>query len=1231
VFLDIVINHTGWGSNLQENHPEWFLRGTDGTFQSPGAWGTTWEDLVELEHRHVELWDYIAEVLLTWCGRGVDGFRCDAGYKVPLAAWQYIIARVRQEFPETLFLLEGLGGAWEITEQLLTEGGMQWAYSELFQNYSGLQVGGYLDHSLKQSRRCGLLVNYSETHDNERVAKRGRGWSLLRNRLCALVSVSGGFGFTCGVEWLAPERVNVHSSRGLAWDNPENIVPELAQLNRLLSDHPCFFEGAKLTRLSAVDAPVYALRRDSENAQDSLLVLVNTDDKLPQTTIIAAEALQGLHDFKFDLAGQMLPKVRLLPDQQVEFTLSAGACHCLSPRAKPLGLSGEEYRRARARAAWALQALAHKLPIEEIPAFDWLELARIAGEQPAALLAAASASDAARVRFKLEQLVLPPASTLAQDYEPVVVWNLLDRRRILPVPPGHWLLILDSAPFRATLKLDAALAPQHALSIPVRDGYAACFAPGLPAGDAQLTLERYAPEDRAATARIRFLAPGPELDGDGGKPLAISNLPTLRDAKTTLREVKCATKQEQALEQPIVLLTNGIGGMARLCVDFGAIKSKYDCLLGANLHPCVPVDRHVFAKRARLWVNADGFITPLDLRNLATFVPGPPAVWHFIANAGDGRTVEIQVTAAMLPGRNTTVLRFARLAASRAAGKPLPVDCDVRLTLRVDIEDRNFHWETKRNAAAEHHFATNTRPLAPQIGFIFMPAPDRRLRVFSDKGIYHPQAEWAENIPHPVEQSRGQTASGDAYSPGWFDLPMPQDGSVTVVVCADADDPKPAEILSLGAISGKSTAAAASKTVFAPTDEFGRQLLRAAGAFVVRRDEGITVIAGYPWFLDWGRDSLICARGLLAAGMTAQVKQLLVVFGRFQKDGTLPNTIHGEDASNRDTSDAPLWYGIVCEELAATSRGWYQAEVQPAGPTVAGVLADIARNYIKGTPNGIRMDAASGLIWSPSHFTWMDTNFPAGTPREGYPVEIQVLWIRLLRQLQRAGAPKERPYWQELADRAQASLLKYFWLEDRGYLADLLVAKAGKAASEAVVDNALRSNSLLAVSLGLLTGRAAQRCVIAAQRYLVVPGALRTLAPLPVSPPLPIYGNQGQLLNNPPEPYWGRYEGDEDTRRKPAYHNGTAWTWTFPIFCEALAKAWDGAPEAVAAARAYLGSMDKLLMTGCVGQIPEIVDGDTPHIQRGCDAQAWGVTEALRVWRFLRNSDAPVMPPKRGA
>jgi starch synthase (maltosyl-transferring) len=1224
VFLDIVINHTGWGSLLQDTHPEWFLRGSDGAFASPGAWGVTWEDLVELEHRHVALWDVVAEALLVWCRRGVDGFRCDAGYKVPLPAWQYITARVRQEFPETIFLLEGLGGAWELTESLLTEGGMQWAYSELFQNFSALQVSGYLDHSLKQSQQTGLLVHYSETHDNERLARRGRRWSVLRNRLCALASVSGGYGFTCGVEWLAPERVNVHSSRGLAWGSADNLVPELAQLTRLLAEHPCFFDGAKLKRLSPPESPVYVLQRDSEEGKDSVLVIANTDVERPQNLTLTGDVLRSWGDSKFELLAQSLPKAKAAKTGALELVVEAGACYCLSPHAQPQGLSGDNYRRARAQAAWALAALGQVLPIELIPAISWPELASWVDENPAGFLAVAATLAAQPGNSNLEGVMARSRAAGAENYVPVVTWSVADVRRILPVPPGHWLLVQDAVPFRATLHAAANVRPQQVTSIPVRDGQVACFAPGQTAGDARLILEARAggpPTQRNVEASIRFLAPGPNLDSRGAKPLAIANLPSLRDITSTAEEVKGEVQAVHSLEQPLVLLTNGIGGMARMCVDLGAVKSKYDCVLGANLHSRLPVDRHIFAKRVRVWVNADGFLTPLDLRNLAAFEPGPPAVWYFLANAGNGRTVEVRLTAAMLEGRNTTVLHFDRPTIKLAKTKGLPDSCDVRLTVRLDIEDRNFHSETKRNAGADYHFSVNARPLAGQTGFSFTPAIDRQLRVFSDGGLYHHQGEWSENIPHPVEQSRGQIGSGDAFSPGWFDLPLVKGASTALVVCADTVDPSPEAIQNSRLAPEKRPGkTATAKSAFPADDLFGQQLLRAARAFVVRRDSGVTVIAGYPWFLDWGRDSLICARGLLAAGMVEQVKQLLIAFGRFARDGTLPNTIHGDDASNRDTSDAPLWYGIVCEEAAALiGEELYQVKVDEEGNTIADVLSNIAMSYISGTPNGIRMDAYSGLIWSPSHFTWMDTNHPAGTPREGYPVEIQVLWIRLLQQLRRISGQPERRRWRELTEQAQASLQECFWLEERGYFADLLIAKSGQRAADAVLDDSLRSNCLLAVSLGLVSGPAARRCVTAALRHLIVPGALRTLAPLPVSPPLPIYGSSGQLLNNPPEPYWGHYEGDEDTRRKPAYHNGTAWTWTFPIFCEALARAWDSTPEALAAAKAYLGSMDRLLLENCIGQIPEIVDGDAPHLQRGCDAQAWGVTEALRVWKFLHH------------
>ncbi len=1276
VFLDIVINHTGWGAALQENHPEFFLRNSDGTFASPGAWGTIWEDLVELKQDDVALWDKIADALLIWCRRGVDGFRCDAGYKIPVPAWQYIIARVQDEFSETIFLLEGLGGPWEATENLLTDGEMQWAYSELFQNYSGRQIADYLDYANRQSSRVGTYVHYSETHDNDRLAARGRAWSLLRNRLCALTSVSGGFGFTGGVEWLATEKIKVHGCAGLAWDNPDNIVSELAQLNCLLADHPCFFDGAKLTRLSTPDSPVYALLRESVpqlRDKDSVLVLVNPDvEKTNSFTLAVSDVKSPISDFKFDLLGQPPPKTDVTKDK-ITFTLAPGACHCLAPTAEPQGLSGDAYRRARAQAAWALEALGKIVPVETIDGLDWRWFAGQVERSPANFLAAASEFATRGSKSSLVELLRDAEQQ--KNFPRVIIWTLLDHRRVTLVPPGHWLLIQDSAPFRATLQMQNAECgmqnengrAEHVQSIAVADGHIACFAPRKTATDAELILERYATASQQVTGAVRFLPAEPA----GPK-----------------------SKTQNPRPEDVVLLTNGIGGMARLCVDLGRVNSKYDCVLGANLNSSVPVDRHVFVKRLRAWVNANGFLSPLNVKNLASFAAGPPAVWQFVANAGDGRTVEIELRAEMLEGENATVFHFARPTAERACGKQLPADADVRLTVRFDIEDRNFHWETKRNGGAEHHFSTNTHelsevgrvtPCAPQlnegerrarsnspdqkIGFAFTPAPDRQLRAFANAGEYHPQPEWCENIPHPVEQSRGQTGSGDAYSPGWFEIPLPKGANVMLVATAETTGLPPSEfqIFDLELEMAKTG------------DAFGNQLLRASRQFVVRRGKGKTVIAGYPWFLDWGRDTFIACRGLLAAGMIDEVRQILLAFAKFEKDGTLPNAIFGDNASNHDTSDAPLWFALVCEEFADLGRDgvppsltsskkmgrrhgvpptddFYSVLVDENGRTIRDVLFSIAVNYAKGTPNGIRMDADSALIWSPAHFTWMDTNHPAGTPREGYPVEIQALWIRLLRQLEKISATgsatgqrggksfgvtpsggkaanehqgrvnaelqtvsAEQKKWRDLADRALASLEKFFWLEDKGWPADVLLAKPGVAAREATPDDALRGNYLFAVSLGLVTGERAKRCVEVAQKYLVVPGALRSLAPLPVSVPLPIW-RDGQLLNNPIEPYWPHYEGDEDTRRKPAYHNGTAWTWTFPVFCEALARAWSrdaGAAEAVAAAKAYLGSVEQLLNEGCLGQIPEILDGDAPHAQRGCDAQAWGVTEALRVWRLL--------------
>ncbi len=1196
LMLDLVINHTGWGSREWNEHPEWFLKSDDGTFHSPGAWGNVWEDLVELDQTHVSLWDYLARVFLTWCRRGVDGFRCDAGYKIPVHVWQFITARVRQEFPDTVFLLEGLGGSWEATGDLLTEGGMQWAYSELFQNTGSPAVGSYLRHSLAVSATTGTLVNYSETHDNCRLAAmgapghavpsaEGRRWSLHRNRLAALTSVGGGFGYTNGVEWCATEQVNVHSSRGLNWGAPENLVAELGRLSALLAEHPCFFDGATIEPLTPDDSPVLALARRSVDGEDTCLVLANVDFASPRSARIPSAAWAALGAPRFDLASSQpadasgVPGIRKDGDG-FEVTLAAGATHCLSAHVAPRGLSGDAYRQARARADWAIAVQARVRHTAEVPETPWRELSAAVDRDPAAFLAG-TFSDAG-------------------SHAAVVEWTVADRNRVVPVPPGHWLLVRDTVPFRATVRSgDDEQAPaEHVVSIVAAGGHVAAFAPRDTGGRAVLATERYDAGATPVEGAVQFL---------DAEPLVPAGIPTTTG------------------HGPLVLLTNGRGGMARLGLELGRITSKYDCLLGANQHARVPVDRHVFAKRARAWINADGFITPLDLANLVDFEAGPPAHWRFLANAGDGRSVEVHLVVDMLPDRNTVVMQFSRPDATPPpVGKPLPRGADVRLALRVDVEDRNFHWATQRNAGSEQHFAAHCRALENAVGFEFAPAADRKLRVTADAGRYLPQPEWSQGIPHPVEATRGMEGTGDAYSPGWFDLPLASGGTVTVGVDAETDAKVAPALVEKGFVAERERCRerAHQRAGVRASDAFGRALVDAAQAFVVRRDATRTVIAGYPWFLDWGRDSLIAARGLLAAGMIDEVRELLSTFARFEEGGTLPNSIHGEDASNRDTSDAPMWFGVVCEDVAGRlgdgAAAFYATEVDGRARKLSDVLRSIASGYLAGAKNGIRVDHASGLVWSPPHFTWMDTNHPAGTPREGYPVEIQALWIRLLRQLARLGlAPWDGrgESWADLARRAEKSFHAYFWLEERGWPADVLLATAGQPARTAPPSDALRSNCLLPVAFGLVTGEAARRTVAAAARYLVIPGALRSLAPLPVIPPLPIRSAEGGLLNDPDHPYWPRYEGDEDTRRKPAYHNGTAWTWTFPTFCEALAKAHPDDPAARSAARAYLGSMAGLMGEGCVGQIPEILDGDAPHAHRGCDAQAWGVTEALRVWR----------------
>lgn len=1152
LILDLAINHTGWGSWLQNEHPEFFKKNDDGSFASPGAWGTTWEDLVELEQSHQALWRHLAEAFLVWCRRGVDGFRCDAGYMIPVPVWTAIVATVHEEFPETVFLLEGLGGAWEATTDLLDLAGMQWAYSELFQNEGSENIATYTEHVLQQSEQHGRLVNFSETHDNLRLAARGRRWSLLRNRLCALTSPAGCFAFTAGVEWLCSDKLDVHRSRGLNWDAPDNIVADLRRLTGLLRHHPAFHEGATSRRLTEPESPVYALWRQAVDDGPAVLVVVNTRWEEAGEWTLPATVERLLGSDPVDLLGQAVRWQQ--PRSGGLLLLAAGQVLCLAPQRWQDWQYGDRRHGqiARDAAAWqAAGALLDPVALAELPA------------QPGDQFVADPRRFATAVSLRAEGLASDWAAAwelAAGRYQPVTVWQPVDVRRVVPLPTHHWLLIRSQQGFRLDLRLgdrrwqssSTRINTEEILLLPpLRHGH----------GDACIALRRRDGIDLCGT--IRLLDGVPRLTGS-------------------------------AAADGVVLLTNGRGGMAQVPVDLPQPRSKYHGLLAANLHPTVPANRHIFIHALRAYALIAGVSHPLDAASLISCTGGDGTVgeWHFSIPYGDGSSGVVACRMGMRRGRNSTLLRWW-------LAEPPPAGIDLRLICRFDIEDRDFHTETQRSPAADAHFSQHLRFVDD--GFSFTPAADRRLVVRSDRARFHPEPEWREAIPHVIEAERGLTASSDAFSPGWFGASL-DDSAPICFVCDAETEPLAA-------------AAAADLPPATVADDLGAQLRAACQAYVVQREDWSSVIAGYPWFLDWGRDTLICARGLLTAGYTNEVVQMLRVFGRFAEDGTLPNCIYGEDATNRNTSDAPLWYAVVVEEAAAIlGEALYRQPIDD-GRTIDDVLLTIATGYRHGSANGIAMDPQTGLVYSPSHFTWMDTNHPPGTPREGYPIEIQALWWRLLRQLHDRRPDED---WGRLAEQVHLLLNTRYWSADRGWLADNLRGLAGTGAAEAQIDDALRSNALIAIALGAVHGQAARQTVVAAADALLVPGAIRSLAPGPVKLPCPVHDAEGGLLNDPFRPYRGRYTGDEDTRRKPAYHNGTAWVWPFPSWCEAALTCFDESdPVLRRTVRALLAGVDRLLTDGCHGQLPEICDGDAPHRQRGCDAQAWSVTEVLRLWQRL--------------
>ena len=1174
IILDIAINHTGWAAALHESHPEWLARNEDGSIEVPGAWGVVWADLTRLDYSNSDLWQYMADIFLTWCRRGVDGFRCDAGYMIPVAAWTYIVSMIREEYPDTIFLLEGLGGKISVTRRILNKANFDWAYSELFQNYTKAEIEHYLPEAIDISETEGIMIHFAETHDNNRLASRSKRYAKMRTALCALFSQNGGFGFAGGLEWYSEDKIDVHQATSLNWGASDNQVDDIKRVNTILKLHPVFHDQ---TRLKIIDChndnQVVVLRHHLPSGK-KLMICVNLDEDSAGYISISRKDIEIDDGVCIDL----------LTGRKVDLTFRNGRFGirlepydvlCLTPdesdldlieSAKHSHLVFPERIKKQLFYAKAIDVYLYYNGFRDTSGFNRDDAACALMDDPVEFCRSMNAE--------------------SQETR-VVIWNWPeDMRREVMVPPKHFLCIKADSQFRAML-IREKLTVACEKSLPLDDGtFFVLFTP-LPVPNSrervQLKLSVYKSEySEHADAHLLYLPYG-------------------RD--TFVQQT--FMRHDILNSERLLCGSNRMGGMMRAYISWGSLRSRYDAILAANLHKSMPVNRRVMLTRCRAWVVFQGYSQEIgpDCLESFQFDYQSRGNWRYSIPTGQGEYIILMVRMEMPENENAVGITFSRISPTGSSAL-LPDHKPVSLIIRPDIEDRSFHETTKAYRGPEHMWPGMVT--AGDDNMLFSPSENRHLYISISSGKFVSEPEWQYMVHRKLDKDRNLDPDSDLFSPGYFLSFL--HGGETAALAAEAGD----KLFSDDVLTPQFFLSPPSADV----QEFDhirpdQAMAAALDRFVVGRNDFKSVIAGYPWFLDWGRDSIIFTRGLISAGKTEDAGAILKQFAQFERHGTLPNMIDGDDDRNRDTSDAPLWLVVACDELARQTGSNRFFEEVVGGRTVREILLSIGSNFIEGTSNGIKMDPQSGLIYSPAHFTWMDTNHPAGTPRQGYPIEIQALWYKALLILSGLDSPVNKNKWHRLADQVKNSIFNLYFFADKRYLSDCLHAGPGEPAGKGKKDDALRPNQLLAITFGAIEDFSLCRGALDACSMLLVPGAIRSLCDKPLDVPLKIIHN-GQVIGDPYRPYRGSYSGDEDTDRKPAYHNGTAWTWLFPAYCESWAKVYGKAGRETALS--ILSSSVNIMNEGAVGFVPEILDGDYPHTQRGCEAQAWGASEFLRVW-----------------
>jgi predicted glycogen debranching enzyme len=651
-----------------------------------------------------------------------------------------------------------------------------------------------------------------------------------------------------------------------------------------------------------------------------------------------------------------------------------------------------------------------------------------------------------------------------------------------------------------------------------------------------------------------------------------------------------------AAEKREWLVTNGMGGFASGTVA-GSATRRYHGLLIAALDP--PAARthlvggideiaHIggqsFELATHRWLS--GAVAPEGYKSIHSFrLEGTIPLWTYQVA---GALLEKRIW--MRYGENTTLVRYSLLE-SRS---PL------ELELKILVNYRDFHASTHagfapndwrmRISQVEH--GVEIRAFDGAVPFL--------LRSLTTTCV--PQHNWYRDFFFPLELQRGLDDHEDQLLAAVFRAPLECGQSLTIVCSTDANAVLDGSAALKEEQARQAAVLVAAKPLLQPghqpaADSRVSQLVLAADQFIASRSlpgqpNGKTIIAGYGWFGDWGRDTMISLPGLtLCSGRAEIAKQILLAFSRFVDRGMLPNNFpDAGGAPGYNTIDATLWYfEAIRQYFAATSD---IATLKALFP----VLTEIIEAHLAGTRYNIHVDPADGLLYGGGpgvQLTWMDAKIGdwVVTPRTGKPVEINALWISALgtmtalaEALGQSSAAYEQP-----SARAKAAFAK-FWNPQRNCCFDVLDAPGIGS------DSTLRPNQIFAVSLdaNLLTPSQQKSVVDVCSRELLTPQGLRSLAP----------GERG---------YTGIYSGGP-RERDAAYHQGTVWGWLLGPFALAHYRVYHNRPAALALLQPSLQSLD----TYGLGTLAEIFDGEAPHHPRGCIAQAWSVAELLRAWQLLQ-------------